>query len=181
MAVAAQNYIPISVASRLRPQAWRVWSIGLAFVAFWIGLILAAPLSKAAGLVGVSSALYSFFHYLCHQIDGRSFHIEGEKFAVCSRCFGIYAGIVAGFVAYPFWRRIENVDPLPKFWLIAACVPAAVDWALTIFGIWENTFLSRTITGALLGFACGTFIVPSIVEITRNFSLRRGTFPSQRA
>lgn len=176
MAVATENYIPLKIAARLRSQAWRVWAIGLGVVSLWVGIILAAPIAKVNGLVGVSSHLYSFFHYLCHQIDGRSFHIAGEKFAVCSRCFGIYAGIVAGFIAYPLWRRIENIDPLPKFWLIAACVPAAVDWGLTISGIWENTFVSRTLTGGVLGFACGTLIVPSIVEIKRNFSLRRGTF-----
>ncbi|HTH51481.1 MAG TPA: DUF2085 domain-containing protein [Pyrinomonadaceae bacterium] len=176
MAIALDSYTSFAAAGSFRRQAWRVWAIGLVVVTLWSLLILAAPIAKASGLLSISSSLYTFFSYLCHQMDGRSFHIEGEKFAVCSRCFGIYAGIVAGFVGYPFWRGIEKVEPLPKFWLIAACVPAAVDWSLTIFGIWENTFISRTITGGLLGFACGTFIVPSVVEITRNFSLRRGTF-----
>jgi uncharacterized membrane protein len=144
-------------------------------------LILGAPIARANGLVSVSSPIYTFFSFLCHQLDDRSFHVEGEKFAVCSRCFGVYFGIVLGFAAYPLWRRVENIDPLPKFWLFAACVPAAVDWLLTIFGVWDNTYLSRTVTGGLLGFACGTFIVPSIVEITRNFSLRRGTFARREA
>lgn len=181
MASQASNYIPQEIASRFRSQAWRAWAVGLAVASLWLALILAAPIAKANGLASVASPLYTFFSFLCHQMDGRSFHVEGEKFAVCSRCFGVYFGIVLGFVAYPFWRPIENIDPLPKFWLFAACVPAAVDWSLTIFGIWENTFISRTLTGVLLGFACGTFIVPSIVEITRNFSLRRGTFARREA
>ena len=176
MAVAAEVYVPLKMAEFLRRQAWRAWVVGLAIAAFWLALILAAPIAKANGLVGMSSPIYSFFSYLCHQIDGRSFHVEGEKFAVCSRCFGVYVGLVAGFVAYPFWRRIENIEPLPKLSLFLACVPAVIDWSLTVFGIWDNTHLTRFLTGGLLGFACGTFIVPSIVEITRNFSLRRGTF-----
>ena len=176
MAVTVDNYIPLEIASKFRSQAWRAWAAGLAVVSIWLALILAAPIAKANGLVSVSSPLYTFFSFLCHQLDARSFHIEGEKFAVCSRCFGVYLGIVIGFVAYPLWRRIDNIDPMPKFWLFAACVPAAIDWSLTIFDVWDNTFLSRILTGGLLGIACGTFIVPSIVEITRNFALRRGTF-----
>jgi uncharacterized membrane protein len=176
MAGEANYYIPLEIAAKFRSEAWRAWGGGLVVACLWVALILAAPLAKVNGFASVSSPLYTFFSFLCHQIDGRSFHVDGEKFAVCSRCFGVYFGIVLAFAAYPLWRRIENIDPLPKFWLLAACLPAAIDWSLTIFGIWENTFVSRTLTGGLLGFACGTFIVPSLVEITRNFSLRRGTF-----
>ena len=136
MATTPDTYIPIEIADRLRSQAWRVWAIGLLIAGLWLGLILIAPIAKANGLVSVSSPLYAFFSFLCHQLDGRSFHVEGEKFAVCSRCFGVYCGIVIGFVVYPFWRRIESIEPLPKFWLFSACVPAAIDWSLTIFGIW---------------------------------------------
>lgn len=175
------NYIPLEIASKLKVHAWRAWTFGLAIALLWVGLILAAPVAKSHGLVSVSSPLYTFFGYLCHELDGRSFHVDGEKFGVCSRCFGVYFGIVVAFVAYPFWRRIENIDPLPKFWLFAACIPAAVDWALTVFGIWENTYLSRFLTGGLLGFACGTFIVPSLVEIALNLALRRGTFARRQA
>jgi uncharacterized membrane protein len=181
VAAAVDNYIPLEIAANFRAQAWRTWGVGLTIAGLWLALILAAPIAKANGLVGVSSPLYTFFGYLCHQLDGRSFHVEGEKFAVCSRCFGVYAGIVIAFIAYPFWRRIESIEPLPKFWLFAACIPAAIDWSLTVFGIWENTYLSRAVTGGLLGFACGTFIVPSIVEIGRNLALRRGTFGSRAA
>jgi len=52
-------------------------------------------------------------------------------------------------------------------------VPMAVDWSLGVFGIWENTHLSRFMTGLILGAACATFIVPALVEIKRNMTLRR--------
>ena len=181
MPVLADNYIPLEIKHRLRSQAWRVWCIGTAVVLLWLGLIVAAPVAKADAITSVSAPIYSFFSYLCHQIDGRSLHVDGEKLAVCSRCFGVYVGLLAGFIAYPFWRGVDNLQMMPKFWLFLACVPAAVDWSLTIFGIWDNTHLSRFLTGGLLGFACGTFIVPSLVEITRNFTLRRGTLTPRKA
>lgn len=162
--------------AKFRSQAWKAWAAGLAVVIFWVLLILTPPIAKANGFVGLASSLYHFFSYICHQIPERSFYIEGEKFGVCSRCFGVYFGLVAGFLIYPLWRRIDEVEPLPKVWLFLSLVPITVDWSLTVFGIWENTYLSRFLTGLILGVACATYIVPAIVEITRNLSLRRRTF-----
>jgi uncharacterized membrane protein len=156
-----------------RRQAWRAWAVGTAAVAVWVAVIVAAPMARANELSGIASPVYSFFHFLCHQKSDRSFHIAGEQFAVCSRCFGVYFGILPGFVVYPFWRRIDEIEPLPKFWLFLSLIPIGIDWSLTFFGIWENTQLSRFLTGLILGVACATFIVPAIVEITRNLTRRR--------
>jgi uncharacterized membrane protein len=102
----------------------------------------------------------------------RSFHIEGEKFGVCSRCFGVYFGLLLGFLIYPLWRRIDSIEPISRMWLFLSLVPITIDWSLGFFGIWANTFTSRFITGLILGAACATFIVPAIVEINRNLTLR---------
>jgi uncharacterized membrane protein len=167
------NYVSTKTRER---QATKAWLIGLGVVAIWLVAILAAPLAKIGGLETASAALYKFYGFLCHQIPDRSFHIAGEKFGVCSRCFGVYSGLVAGFLLYPLWRKIDNIDPLPKVWLFLSLVPITVDWSLTIFGIWENTHLSRFLTGLILGVACATYIIPAIVEITRNITHRRRTF-----
>lgn len=162
----AENYIPNSLRTSYRIQALRVWLITVAVVLVWIGIIVAAPVFHLTGV-------YSFFSYLCHQISERSFHIAGGQFAVCSRCFGVYFGLLLGVVVYPLWRRIDETEPIPRIWLFASLIPITVDWSLTIFGIWENTHLSRFATGAILGVACATFIVPAVVEITRNLSSRK--------
>ena len=169
----AGNYVPLDVAPKMRKQAFRVWMIGLAAVFIWVFAIVAAPLAKANGFTDISAPLYHFFSFICHQISERSFHVEGEQFGVCSRCFGVYFGLLLGFAIYPLWRNIAEIEPLPRFWLFLSLIPISVDWSLTIFGIWENTHLSRFITGLILGVACATFIVPALVEITRNFTARR--------
>lgn len=176
MVMPADEYIPIALSQRLIVRAWKAWAIGFTVVLVWVILILAPPILKANGIGTVSSALYQFFSYLCHQIDGRSFHIAGEPFGVCTRCFGVYLGLVAGFVIYPFWRNIGEVEPLPKFWLIVSLVPITVDWSLTFFNIWQNTDISRFVTGLIVGIACATFIVPAIVEISRNIGRRAPNF-----
>jgi uncharacterized membrane protein len=168
----SQQYIPLNVKPILRSQAIRVWLIGCSVTLFWVLLILAVPIAKANGLTGISSPLYSFFSFICHQIPARSFHLEGEQFGVCSRCFGVYFGLLFGFLIYPLWRRIDETEPIARIWLFLSLVPVGIDWSLGVFGIWENTFTSRFLTGLILGVACATFIVPAIVEITRNFTLR---------
>lgn len=176
MAKPGDSYIPQEIAARFRHQAIRVWFIGLGVALVWVLAIMFAPVAQADGFVSVSSPLYHFFGFICHQISERSFHIEGEQFAVCSRCFGVYFGLLFGFAIYPLWRNIAEIEPLPRFWLFLSLIPISVDWSLTIFGIWENTHLSRFITGLILGVACATYIVPAIVEITRNLSTRRRDF-----
>lgn len=160
----------------MRRQAWKVWSAGLAVVFVWVFAILLAPVAKANDLNGVSSPLYHFFSFICHQQAERSFHIAGEQFGVCSRCFGVYFGLLLGFVIYPLWRNIGEIEPLPRVWLFLSLIPITIDWSLTMFGIWENTHLSRFVTGLILGLACAAFIIPALVEITRNLTARRRTF-----
>ena len=169
----ASNYVSLDLAAKMRKQAIRVWMAGFVVVTVWVLLTVAAPLAKANGFIAISSPLYYFFGYICHQISDRSFHIEGEQFAVCSRCFGVYFGLAFGFAVYPLWRNITEIEPLPRFWLFLSLIPIGIDWSLTVFGIWENTHFSRFITGLILGVACATYIVPAIVEITRNLTQRK--------
>ncbi len=175
VSIPANSYTTIDLAARFRRQAWKAWAIGLAVVFLWAFAIVLAPITKLNGLTSISSPLYAFFSYMCHQISERSFHIAHEQFGVCSRCFGVYFGLFAGFAIYPLWRNIDEIEPIPRFWLFLSLIPIAIDWSLTMFGIWENNHASRFITGLILGIACATFIVPAIVEITRNLTHRRRT------
>ena len=150
-----------------------MWFLTSLVVLAWVLLILAAPIAKANGFSSVANPLYRFFGYICHQISERSFHVEGEKFGVCARCFGVYFGLFAGIAAYPLWRRVEEIEPLSRVWLFLSLIPIGVDWSLGTFGIWENTHLSRLVTGMILGVACAIYIVPALVEITRHLTHKK--------
>jgi uncharacterized membrane protein len=163
-----ETYRPLGVQAELRRQASKVWFITFAITAIWVIAILAAPTAKLAGVNGLASALYTFFSYICHQIPERSFHLFGEQFGVCSRCFGVYFGLLIGILIYPLWRGMDTVEPLPRFWLFLSLIPITIDWSLTVFGLWENTQFSRVLTGGILGLACAMFIMPALVEITLN-------------
>jgi len=165
-----ENYVPQNAVAQMRRRAFFVWSVFVFLIALWVFLIVLAPLAEANNLTNVSSPLYNFFGFLCHQNSARSFNLHEHAFAVCSRCFGVYFGLFFGFVVYPFLRLIEETEPLPRVWLFLAMIPMAVDWLLGAFEIWENTHLSRFLTGAILGAACAIFIVPALIEISRNIS-----------
>lgn len=162
------------MSTALRKQAIRVWSATLVVTGIWVLTIVGAPAARAAGFDSIAAPLYTFFSYICHQLPDRSFHLVGEQFGVCSRCFGVYFGLVLGIAVYPLWRGVDNTEPIARFWLFLSLIPVSIDWSLTAFGIWQNTQISRFITGSILGLACATFIMPAAVEVARDF-FRKGT------
>ena len=72
--------------------------------------------------------------------------------AVCSKCFGVYFGLLESRSIRRLWRSIGEIDPVALLFL--SLIPIAIDWSLTVFGIWENTHVSRLPTGSILRFAC---------------------------
>lgn len=167
MRFSPESYVPQSVPSFIRRQGWAIWGISLFFTALWVFLIMLAPVAENAGWQAVSSSIYSFFSYLCHQLSERSFHLGAHPFAVCSRCLGVYFGLFGGFLIYPFFKRIEDIEPPRRMWLFLALIPMGIDWSLGVFGIWENTHFSRFATGIVLGVVCALFIVPALIELFR--------------
>lgn len=169
----AENYIPQIVIEKMRKQAIVVWLISALLVVFWMCLILLAPIAEAYNFTSVSNPVYTFFGFLCHQMPERSFYLVEHSFAVCSRCFGVYFGLLFGFALYPLLRCIENVEPFPRIWLFLALVPMVLDWSLGFFEIWENTHFTRFSTGLILGMACAVFMIPALVEIFQLRLLRK--------
>ena len=153
------------IAVQKRQAVW-VWGAAFAVAFIWLLAIVSAPIFETNGIKSISQPIYRFFSFMCHQISSRSFHYHEHQFAVCTRCFGFYAGFALGFVLYPLVRALNNTDSFARFWLFAAMIPMGIDVGLTFFNIWENTHLSRTVTGLILGFACAFFIIPALVEIS---------------
>ena len=162
-----ENYVPQIGVKTARRQSFAVWIISGSVIFVWVSLILLAPFAEARELTNISVPLYNFFANFCHQDAARSFHLENNPFAVCTRCFGIYFGLFAGFAAYPFFRRVENVEPARRGWLVLAMIPMALDWTLAFFGFWTNTHWTRFLSGAVLGAACAVYLIPALIELYR--------------
>ena len=48
-----------------------------------------------------------------------------------------------------------------------------LDFALGLAGVWENTHLSRSLTGALLGLAASFYVVPGVMDLGQMIRERR--------
>lgn len=158
-----------------------IYFVILAFCILWCAAILIAPLwNNSPGIKGtISEYTYSFFSKSCHQIDDRSFHIGITKFGVCSRCTSIYFAFLAGVILYPFIRKLNNLDLPSLIFLFAAAALVAIDAGFDIFEVYKNTFITREITGAILGFVLPFYIIPGTIRVFYEFFLPPKVMPKK--
>jgi len=133
-------------------------------VSIWCAAFLAAPLfvEWSGAWLPVSELLYKFFHPICHQLEGRSFTLFGEPFAVCARCSSIYIGFLAGTLAFPFLRR--QIRMSSRTLLVMAGLPMLLDVVGGMFGVHEVTILTRSITGAFFGLTLPFIVLPVLMD-----------------
>lgn len=152
-------------ATTLRMHLSRVTYLGVAVsVTLWCTAIIAAPLftAWAGAWQPAGEVLYRFFHQICHQFEGRSFHLSGEPLAVCARCSSIYFGFLVGVLAFPLVRRQMRLSS--RKLLILAGLPMLLDVAGGMLGIHEVTILSRSLTGAFFGVLLPFVILPVLMD-----------------
>jgi uncharacterized membrane protein len=157
------QYVPQCVTDR-RPLI--MWSLVVTGALFFVGLLVAAPLAQANGLQWFSFALYGAFSHVCHQTPERSFYIAGYPLAVCARCTGLYVGFAVAVAFYPVMTSLKRTHAPERKWLFIAAAPLALDFALGFLGIWENSHVSRLLTGVLLGAVSVFFIMPGLVQLS---------------
>ena len=162
MPASPTNYIPQSVSVRRQIAVWLIVALGSVLITT---AIIAAPLALSSGHLLWALPIYHAFSLVCHQIPERSFFIAGHPFAVCARCFGLYAGFTLATLAYPLISSLKKTDAPPRRWLFLAAVPLVIDYALGLFGIWNNTHSSRFVTGALLGSVAVFYTMPGLLDL----------------
>jgi uncharacterized membrane protein len=150
-----------------------IWAISATLALAILAAIIGAPLLQSSGHPAFAIKIYRAFNFVCHQIPERSFHFHGSKFAVCSRCTGIYAGLALATLAYPLARSLRRTEPPRLVWLFLAATPLAIDWSLGYFSIWQNNHVSRFTTGFLLGAVVVFYILPGLIELSWRVSRRR--------
>ncbi|MDQ3020486.1 MAG: DUF2085 domain-containing protein [Bacteroidota bacterium] len=146
--------------------AKKVYFTILIFTFIWLLLIFLAPLFMKWGgaFENVSSFIYLFFSRVCHQQQERSFQLFEYTFGVCSRCVSIYSGFFMGTVFYSLKYKLNNTHPPPIWFLIIASIILILDVSLDSIGIMKNNFLSRSITGLLIGLVLPFYIIPGFVN-----------------
>lgn len=140
--------------SPLSTEHWNrpAWALALAATLVLLVSVVLPPFLSPA----LRGPLVQGFHVLCHQLPSRSFALDGVPLAACHRCTGIYVGLVLGVLALPLLplhqitrRRFEGSL------LLAAVLPAALDWGGDVLGLWTNTVATRVATGLWFGVLAG--------------------------
>ncbi len=146
------------------------WTVALGAAA---GLAALAALPPVLG-GDVGAFVHHAFGAVCHQIPERSPHLAGGPIALCHRCSGVLVGLLAGIGLAP-WIGASALARLRRQpqgrWLAAALVPTALDWALGALGLWANTPVSRTLTGALFGAVAGVVLSANLLAARRSSAL----------
>lgn len=147
-----------------RQNAMIVYAALFTLSILWAALILAAPWLMAERHFLASAVIYKGFSVVCHQAPERSFYFHGRPMGVCSRCASIYGGFIIGLLLYPFLRDLREDSFPPRWILIGAAVPTAIDFTGGVLGLFANTFLSRALTGILFGAVAAFYITPGLVS-----------------
>jgi uncharacterized membrane protein len=100
----------------------------------------------------------------CNEIATRCFHLNGNQFAVCSRCTGRELGMGIGMLLMVF-KRFKVKWKFIFLLLLIGVLPMAIDAVPQYLGFWESTNLSRVITGFLFGAATVVIIGTLLHEI----------------
>jgi uncharacterized membrane protein len=96
----------------------------------------------------------------------RSFWLNSQPMAVCSRCVGIYAGFAFGWLLLPIWsmNRFTKDWSMEKIALVVLIINF-VDIIGNILGFWENTLVSRLALGSLMGSSAALIFTGDFFKI----------------
>jgi uncharacterized membrane protein len=93
------------------------------------------------------------FSGICHQLPGRTYSYDGLFMAVNTRCFGIFAGLLAGWILLPLIKKFTVGNRWAILLLLAATILQIADYLGNMIELWSNTNHSRAIIGGVLGVA----------------------------
>ena len=88
---------------------------------------------------------------------------------MCSRCTFIYFAFLLSVIVYPFVRKLNNLDLPSIIYLAIGAGLVGIDAGLGLLDIIENTFISREITGAILGLVLPFYIIPGTIRVYNEF------------
>jgi uncharacterized membrane protein len=151
------------IKNRNRPSwLWVLAGVAIALTLTWLILTPRGILGKADA-VGYS---------VCHQIESRSFSINGRPFPLCARCSGLFLGAVLGLVYQTVQGRKGRMPPLGASLFFGALAFAWVFDGTNSFLMFVpsiNTFYetqnwTRLVTGTGMGLAVSAILRPAFIQ-----------------
>lgn len=148
----------------------------------WAGMLagfaLLVLISLGAGFWGGNGSSMHWTHRMlstvCHQMPDRSFFLNGEQMAVNTRCLGVFAGLLAGWVLIPFAGRFTIEKKWPLWFLLVAVMIQIIDVSGNLIQMWENTNRSRFFSGIIPGVAISLMLADRFIRKSRTKLQKNG-------
>lgn len=83
------------------------------------------------------------------------FRVFNTNIRLCTRCTGIYLGIIATILLLLFAINIPHI--LQLIIIFAFPIPAMIDWGLDKYNLWKGSSTTRFVSGFMLGI-CYIFL-----------------------
>ena len=160
----------------------------------YVGLPLLAPVLMDVGWTVPAKVIYTIYRPACHQRPERSYFYGGPaaiysveeleaagvdtnplareigneqlgwKVAFCERDVAIYGSIFLMGLVYAVFRKQLRARRMRVRQFALFLAPMAIDGVLQLFGIYESTWLMRSLTGAIFGIGAVLFAYPYVDE-----------------
>jgi uncharacterized membrane protein len=161
---------------------WK-WGLLLAVILLLGGWLINTP----AGILGKADAIG---YAVCHQIDGRSFHLLGRRMPLCARCTGMYLGAMLGLAFQSLTARRRTGLPPWRVMVFLGLLVAAfgidgVNSYLHFFpgfrGLYEPQNWLRLLTGTGMGIGVSALLYPAFNQSAWKDWDERRAIPGFRA
>jgi uncharacterized membrane protein len=147
---------------RRTPWRWVLFGLAIALTVIWLFL-------TPHGLLGKADAVG---YAVCHQIDVRSFQINGRPFPLCARCSGLFLGALLGLIYQVIRGRKGRMPPLGAslfFGLLAfAWVFDGFNSFLmlvpSVSSLYTTQNWTRLVTGTGMGLAVSAILMPAFIQ-----------------
>ncbi len=130
------------------------WMVPLAAVAILAAFLYIAP----PGILAKADAIG---YAVCHQLEERSFHVDGQRLPLCARCSGMYLGAVLG-VVYLALTQPRSAGMPPK--LVIALL-ALFGLAFVVDGGNSYLYLMKQTAGGRMDFIPNLYIPNNTLRI----------------
>ncbi len=107
-------------------------------------------------MIAASYYFYVWLRYICHQIPTRCIWIFGSNMALCSRCFGLFLGLLLTGI----FLGLKGVKRIYWKSAIILILPAVIDGTIQFKGIWISNNYLRFISGFSTGVGSGMVLFP---------------------
>lgn len=125
-------------------------------------ILSASALCAWAIAQGAPMRVRLLFRLLCHGIPRRCLELFDVPMPICARCTGIYAGLLAGLIA--FWVLPMVTEKAMRIASFIAVTPLAIDGLTQLAGLRESTNPLRLATGIVAGIAFGMWVLTAVAE-----------------